>query len=961
MRFFRALCATLGALLITSTVVFGAHAADGPTLSEAYVLTKDGQLVDTLTVVDPSRTMSESACTPYAGSSTDQHVEFVTRDDATVCHMQLMYTRAQDESEFTLQDSGAFVLSARTDQTLAEYRKAFGSSLSFASVSLSIEGEVKSATSGAATSATTYEGRALSVSTWTDTVPQVITVNGTLAPGGNPAAADGANALKDPWGATPIPGNENSSDSASSAASDSPSDPPLGLLIGLIVGLIVIVLVVVIVIYVIRSKRSTQPTAGTQHSTAPSHVRRPSAPRGTEASAPYAPGQAMGVPAQSSPAPVINQGRGGTSSPEASRRAPSTNSARQDLASLPQPKPRDTGFVWEHKSRPAPTAPAPGDPVQAAKPPKRKRSRDGHRPAVFPAQPMQTMQPTQPIQETNAAAAHYAPSFPQGQGAPSAAHAPQASADRYAPAVPATPAPAPAPAPEDIPTPARGIPSRGVSEMAGHAHEADQQQAVAAAIEHSPTDSSYSSSVPVPPPSVEDAPETMLIPKVQHAVVPEPEPIAIPEPEPVIVPEPEPEPVVVPKPEPVVVPEPEPVVVPEPEPVVVPEPEPVVVPEPEPVVVPEPEPIVVPDPEPEPVVVPKPEPIVVPEPKPVVVPEPEPVVVPKPEPEPVVVPKPEPVVIPEPEPEPEPVVVPEPEPVVVPKPEPIVVPEPEPEPVVVPEPEPVVVPEPEPEPVVVPKPEPVVVPEPEPIAIPEPEPVVVPEPEPEPVVVPEPEAASFGSVDDNGEMPTAQFPRVRRVNSVAWSTSTRSESAPAVAEPGSAFTRTPPAASPRQESAPAAPAVQAQSAAPYVPATLQVAPIQEPPVASQTTQEPPVTPPVAPQTTQAPFAPQTPAPPQAQAMPQAPITPQAPAMPASLQEDWNSEFSWNEEARREQEGESKRRKRWGWGKRRKQREDNNEPIESENEEQTSSARMPMISVDAQDDDWNDWQNWNSRS
>ena len=856
MRFFRALCATLGALLITSTVVFGAHAADGPTLSEAYVLTKDGQLVDTLTVVDPSRTMSESACTPYAGSSTDQHVEFVTRDDATVCHMQLMYTRAQDESEFTLQDSGAFVLSARTDQTLAEYRKAFGSSLSFASVSLSIEGEVKSATSGAATSATTYEGRALSVSTWTDTVPQVITVNGTLAPGGNPAAADGANALKDPWGATPIPGNENSSDSASSAASDSPSDPPLGLLIGLIVGLIVIVLVVVIVIYVIRSKRSTQPTAGTQHSTVPSHVRRPSAPRGTEASAPYAPGQAMGVPAQSSPAPVINQGRGGTSSPEASRRAPSTNSARQDLASLPQPKPRDTGFVWEHKSRPAPTAPAPGDPVQAAKPPKRKRSRDGHRPAVFPAQPMQTMQPTQPMQEPNAAAAHYAPSFPQGQGAPSAAQAPQASADRYAPAVPATPAPAPAPAPEDIPTPARGIPSRGVSEMAGHAHEADQQQAVAA-IEHSPTDSSYSSSVPVPPPSVEDAPETILIPKVQHAVVPEPEPIAIPEPEPVIVPEPEPEPVVVPEPEPVVVPEPEPVVIPEPEPVVVPEPEPIAIPEPEPVVVPEPEP----------------------------------------------------------------------------------------EPVVVPEPEPVVVPEPEPEPVVVPKPEPIVVPEPEPIAIPEPEPVVV--PEPEPVVVPEPEVASFGSVDDNGEMPTAQFPRVRRVNSVAWSTSTRSESAPAVAEPGSAFTRTPPAASPRQESAPAAPAVQAQSAAPYVPAALQVAPIQAPPVAPQTTQEP--------------FAPQTPAPPQAQAMPQAPVTPQAPAMPASLQEDWNSEFSWNEEARREQEGESKRRKRWGWGKRRKQREDNNEPIESENEEQTSSARMPMISVDAQDDDWNDWQNWNSRS
>ena len=825
MRFFRALCATLGALLITSTVVFGAHAADGPTLSETYVLTKDGQLVDTLTIVDPSRTMSESACTPYVGSSTDQHVEFVTRDDATVCHMQLMYTRAQDESEFTLQDSGAFVLSARTDQTLAAYRKTFGSSLSFASVSLSVEGEVKSATSGAATSATTYEGRALSVSTWTDTVPQVITVNGTLSPGGNPAAADGANALKDPWGATPIPGNENTSDSASSATSDSSSGPSFGLLIGLIVGLIVIVLVVVIVIYMIRSKRSTQPTAGTQHSATPSHVRRPSTPQGTGASAPYAPGQTMGTPPQSSPAPVMNQSRGGTSSSEASRRAPSTTSAQPDLASLPQPKPRDTGFVWEHKSRPAPTAPAPVDPVQPAKPPKRRRSRDGHRPAVFPTQPMQAMQPTQPMQpmqDPNAAAAHYAPGFPQEQGAPSAAHTPQASTDRYAPAVPATPAPAPAPAPEDVPTPARGIPSPGVSQMAAHTPEADPQQSVAA-IKHSPTDSSYSSSVPVPPPSVEDAPETMLIPKIQRAVVPEPEPVAIPEPESVVVPEPEP------------------LVVPEPEPIVVPEPEPVAVPEPAPVVVPEPEPVAAPAPAPEPA----------------------PVAVPAPEPEPVVV------------------------------------------------------------------------------------------PEPEPVVVPEPEPASFVSVDDDGEMPTAQFPRVRRVNSIAWSTNTRSESTPTAAEPASAFTRTPPAASPSQESAPVSPAVQAQSAAPYVPAALQAIPMQQPPVAAQ--------PPVAPQTAQAPFAPQPPAAPQAPAMPQAPVTPQAPAMPAPLQEDWNSEFSWNEEARREQEGESKRRKRWGWGKRRKQHEDNKEPIESETEEQSASARMPMISVDAQDDDWNDWQNWNSRS
>ena len=824
MRFFRALCATLGALFITSTVVFGAHAADAPTLSEAYVLTKDGQLVDTLTIVDPSRTMSESTCTPYAGSSTDQHVEFVTRDDATVCHMQLMYTRAQDESEFTLQNSGTFVLSARTDQTLAAYRKTFGASLTFASVSLSVEGEVQSATSGAATSATTDEGRALSVSTWTGTVPQVITVNGTLAAGGNPSASAGANALKDPWGATPVPGSQAPSASSAPASfdSDSSSGPSLGLLIALIVGLIIIVLVVVIVIYVVRSKHSKESNQGAGQSASASHARRPSAPQGTQASGPSAADRSADMSLRTATAPAVDQGREATVSPEATRRPSAADSSALDLASLPQPKPRDTGFVWQHKSRPEPAAPAPEAPVQEAKPPKRRRSRDGHRPAVFPAQPTQPMQPM--AQGSDVPAANYAPGFPQGQDATALAGAPQRRSDRYMPSAPADPVPAPA----DIPTPARGIPAEQVSTATALTHEADVYH------EHPTTELAHSESrvsapVPAPPADQDDAPATMLIPKVRHGVAPEPEPIVVPqpEPEPIVIPQPEPEPLVVP----------EPTVVPEPEP----EPEPVVVPEPEP----EPETIVVPEPEPEPIIIPQPEA----------------------------------------------------------EPEPITVPEPEPEPIAVPEPEPIVAPEPEPEPVVAP----------------------APEPEPEPT-----QQASFDPVIDAGELPTAQIPRVRRVNSFDWSATTRAETAPVA---------------PEQAAAPAAPA------APYVPTTPQVTHTQAPQTAV----------PPAPFVPQTPTMPQAPQAPQASVAPQPSVTPQAPAVPAQFQEDWNSEFSWNEEARREQEGESKRRKRWGWGKRRKQREDHNDAIEAENEDQASSARMPMISVDAQDDDWNDWQNWNSRS
>ena len=109
MRLFRALCATLGALLIVSTLPSGAYAADGPTLSETFVLSKDGQLVDTLTIIDPSRTMSKSAGKPYAGKSSDQHVEFVTRDDVTcaICSSCIRMLRGSLSSPSRIQASSS--------------------------------------------------------------------------------------------------------------------------------------------------------------------------------------------------------------------------------------------------------------------------------------------------------------------------------------------------------------------------------------------------------------------------------------------------------------------------------------------------------------------------------------------------------------------------------------------------------------------------------------------------------------------------------------------------------------------------------------------------------------------------------------------------------------------------------------------------------------------------------------
>ena len=741
MRLFHALCATLGALLIVSTLPSGAYAADGPTLSEAFVLTKDGQLVDTLTLIDPSRTMSESACQPYAGKSSDQHVEFVTRDDATVCHMQLMYTNAENESEFSLEDSGEFVMTAHAERTLTESRKLFHPDLTLKSLSLSVEGEVQSATAGASTSATTYEGRTFSVTSWTDTVPQMITVKGSLTPGGDPSAAATTNALKDPWGVTPMPTSASASSSVAptadaAAAPEESSDPPIALLIGLIVGLVLLVIGIVVVVYVVRAKRGKKATSGTQAATPASHIRGPSPARGNEGVEHYAPPTPIAPAATSAPAPAP------TKRPSAS-------------LNPPQPTPRDTGFTWEHKSRPMPTA----APVAATpEAPKRRRSRKDHRPAVFPERPAQPMagQPMPGAGMSSGPLQVPMTGVSQRSAVPAA---PPASLQ--APAVAPTPATTPTPTQASqpvvtVPQAVASAPQREThtesasdsslrrrSRQASEAQQAADAQPVfpsrrsqrqvvrdahvpqpipapeeAPAAQQVPIPVPMPPVPPVPPPpaSAVDAPETMLIPKVRQAAIPVPEPVV----------------------------EPEPVAVVEPKPVAVVEPEPVA--EPEPIAVVEPEPIV----EPEPVAVVEPEPIV----------------------------------------EPEPVAVVEPEPVVAAEPEPVI----EPEPVVAAEPDPIV----EPEPII------------------EPEPIVAPDPvvEPEPVAEPAP-ASSMLFIDD-AEMPTAQIRRVRRERPADWGTP---EPAAPVQQPEPApQVSTPPMTpAPFEQSAPAMPSVVEQPQAPASP------------------------------------------------------------------------------------------------------------------------------------------------
>ena len=945
MRLFRALCVVLGALLSVATLPLGSYAADALTLSEAFVLTKDGQLVDTLTITDTSGVMTDSVCTPYEGNSTDHRVEFVVRNGVSICHMQLMYTRAEDESEFTINDTGEYVLTARTDHTLTEYRKTFGDSLTTTSVSLSVEGDVLSSTAGAASSAMAYENRSFTVVTWDRSVPDVITVRGTLAAGGDRSSAGSSHALKNPWGATPLPGTngDTSTQNPDTAASAGPS---LGLLIGLIVSLIVVVLVAVFAVYAVRAKKSeekakpkdeaqaelsaepraepsVEPGGGpnakatskdAEHpSSSPSmegaaslvHARpspllwrtdyepyctppslsedpmsnesgchsRPHVPtedsRRIEIEDPLQPNtpspesRRNGIEPPSFPTPPASTNQGGSSADGSRFSAPGTDAPTAHLT------PRETGFVWVPRSRPASSQPTPDAVLQPMKQPRRKRSRGGHRPAVFPERPVQgTTQAPNAVAPGQMRPPEGMPLRPP-QGMPMQPPqgmqvrplgAPAGSTRRSGSVTPPQPnAPWGPPSANQI---------RAAFPPPGGTHASSRPFDV---LPHASSENSFDS-----PQATFSAPRQEQIVVSRTEIVSASEPAAHGFPDSETIPFPGSEALNVPGPEPVVVSDAIPL--------------------------PPHEPTVAPESEPEPTVTPEPEPYAAPQPAP------EPYAAPQPAPEPIVTPEPEPYAAPQPAPEateaPVSIPVPTLKPVTIPKIEPVIAPEPEP--YVVPQP----APEPEPEPFIAPEPEPA------------PEPYVAPQPEPEPTVArqPEPAQASYSMPVEDPEPTTAQMPQIPTFSAFNWDAPQASDRVPEQQMDSDTIA---PVEAPGTETEPAG--------------HYAVSPLQDfdsviaPPQEAQQVASP------------------------------AAMPPQAPPMPAAFQENWNTEFSWNDEARREQGHETKRRRRWPWSRHsKKERDEETKPTLPEVDERDAATRVPIIAVDAQDDDWNGWQNWNSR-
>ena len=195
-----------------------------------------------------------------------------------------------------------------------------------------------------------------------------------------------------------------------------------------------------------------------------------------------------------------------------------------------------------------------------------------------------------------------------------------------------------------------------------------------------------------------------------------------------------------------------------------------------------------------------------------------------------------------------------------------------------------------------------------PVATPVPQPVAPPQPPVAPEAMPAP-ASSLGNDSDEG-VPTVQMPQFDRMDSFDWDSPAASQQAP------------------QAQQAPQTPAV---------PAAPQMQVPQQP----------------------MPAAPAQPFPPtdQGAAAQQVPTAPQAPEQSGGFQESWTSQFSWSEEIRPEPQAQKKRH--WPWSKRCKQKgEEEAAQALPEGNAPGATAHMPVIAVDAQDDDW---QNWNSRN
>ena len=225
------LAACLGAA--HAVPALAADKAPGPAhVDEIFMLTKDGQLINRVSITDPLGRIDYKRCqameAPLASSSRADQTETrgTNSGSTTICDLTMSYNDANTQTEVKAGVNGTWALNTETFATAENMQQLFSVPMDYRSATVMVEGTVDEDSSSSQARLGTDEtdsGRVFTVARW-DTAPGQLVAAGSLTAGGVALADDPSRAIASPASAVPAyPGGHSFYTAASTAPTPSAS------------------------------------------------------------------------------------------------------------------------------------------------------------------------------------------------------------------------------------------------------------------------------------------------------------------------------------------------------------------------------------------------------------------------------------------------------------------------------------------------------------------------------------------------------------------------------------------------------------------------------------------------------------------------------------------------------------------------------------------------------------------
>lgn len=204
-------------------------------VDEIFMLTKDGQLINRVSITDPLGRIDYKRCqamesTLAPSSRADQtDVRGTDSGNTTICDLTMSYNDANLQTEVKAGVNGTWALDTKTFATSENMQQLFSVPMAYRSATVMVEGTVdENSSSSQARLGTdeTVSDRVFTVARW-DTAPGQLVAAGSLTAGGVALADDPSRAITSPASAVPVyPGGYSFYTAASAATPSASSSSP---------------------------------------------------------------------------------------------------------------------------------------------------------------------------------------------------------------------------------------------------------------------------------------------------------------------------------------------------------------------------------------------------------------------------------------------------------------------------------------------------------------------------------------------------------------------------------------------------------------------------------------------------------------------------------------------------------------------------------------------------------------